>query len=41
MEAMAGARLNHRLEFQGGLLEQDCRDQLQAFFQRRRQAAQP
>jgi tRNA(adenine34) deaminase len=41
MEAMAGARLNHRLEFQGGLLEQDCRDQLQGFFQRRRQAALP
>jgi tRNA(adenine34) deaminase len=37
MEAMKGARLNHRLVFEGGLLEEPCRDQLQAFFRRRRQ----
>jgi len=30
-------RLNHRLEVQSGILQQDCRQQLQAFFQRRRQ----
>jgi len=38
MEAMQGARLNHRLDFQGGLLEEECREQLQGFFRRRRQA---
>jgi tRNA(adenine34) deaminase len=27
---------NHRFEFQGGLLEEECRDVLQAFFRRRR-----
>ena len=31
-----GANLNHRIEFQGGLLESECREQLQAFFRRRR-----
>ena len=29
-------RLNHRLEVTAGVLEDDCRAQLQAFFQRRR-----
>ena len=38
VEAMSGARLNHRLTFEGGLLEQECREQLQDFFRRRRQA---
>lgn len=28
--------LNHRFEWQGGLLEEECRAVLQAFFQRRR-----
>jgi tRNA(adenine34) deaminase len=36
MAAMHGANLNHRLEFSGGLLEDACREQLQAFFRRRR-----
>lgn len=36
MEAMQGANLNHRLVFQGGLLAEACREQLQAFFRRRR-----
>ena len=30
------ANLNHRLQWQGGLLEDECRAVLQAFFQRRR-----
>jgi tRNA(adenine34) deaminase len=29
-------RLNHRLEVKSGVLEEDCREQLQSFFQRRR-----
>ena len=37
VESMAGANLNHRLAFQGGLLEEECRTQLQDFFKRRRQ----
>jgi tRNA(adenine34) deaminase len=32
------ARLNHQLEFAGGLLEAECREQLQGFFRRRRNA---
>ena len=36
MEEVGSARLNHRLEFQGGLLEAECKGQLQGFFQRRR-----
>ena len=36
MEAMQGANLNHRMVFEGGLLEEACREQLQAFFRRRR-----
>ena len=35
--SMKGANLNHRLDFQGGLLEEECRAQLQDFFKRRRQ----
>jgi tRNA(adenine34) deaminase len=31
------ANLNHKLEFDGGLLETECREQLQGFFRRRRQ----
>jgi tRNA(adenine34) deaminase len=30
------ANLNHELEFSGGLLEAECREQLQGFFRRRR-----
>lgn len=30
-------RLNHRLQVTAGVLKEDCRKQLQAFFQRRRQ----
>ncbi len=33
---LEGLTLNHRVEFQGGLLEAECREQLQAFFRRRR-----
>jgi len=36
VESMKGANLNHRLAFQGGLLAEECREQLQAFFRRRR-----
>jgi tRNA(adenine34) deaminase len=36
LDTLQGAALNHRFEFQGGLLEADCREQLQAFFRRRR-----
>jgi len=31
------ANPNHKLDFAGGLLEAECREQLQAFFRRRRQ----
>ncbi len=34
--ALRGANLNHKLELEGGLLEPECREQLQGFFQRRR-----
>ena len=33
---LQGLALNHRIAFEGGLLETECRDQLQAFFRRRR-----
>lgn len=36
VDAMKDAKLNHRLDFQGGLLEEDCRERLQGFFRRRR-----
>jgi tRNA(adenine34) deaminase len=35
-ESLRGARLNHDLQLQGGLLEDACRGLLQAFFRRRR-----
>jgi tRNA(adenine34) deaminase len=34
--SLRGANLNHRLDLEGGLLEAECREQLQGFFQRRR-----
>jgi tRNA(adenine34) deaminase len=37
MGSLRSARLNHRFEFQGGLLAEQCREQLLGFFQRRRQ----
>ena len=37
LPALEAARLNHRLELQGGLLQAECRTQLQSFFQSRRQ----
>jgi tRNA(adenine34) deaminase len=36
LDDLAKVNLNHRVEFQGGLLEEACREQLQAFFRRRR-----
>lgn len=39
-DVLAKANLNHRFEWQGGLLEDECRAILQAFFQRRRQSGQ-
>jgi len=36
LPALEDARLNHRIAFQGGLLEAECREQLQRFFLRRR-----
>jgi tRNA(adenine34) deaminase len=33
---LEGAKLNHRIEFQGGLMEAECRELVQRFFQRRR-----
>jgi tRNA(adenine34) deaminase len=36
LDDLGQLNLNHRLEFQGGLLEEVCREQLQAFFRRRR-----
>ncbi len=33
---LEGLALNHTIEFQGGLLEAECREQLQSFFRRRR-----
>ncbi|BDU74176.1 tRNA adenosine(34) deaminase TadA [Mesoterricola silvestris] len=35
-DELARVNLNHRLAFEGGLLEEECRGQLQGFFQRRR-----
>jgi tRNA(adenine34) deaminase len=35
-EDLGSLNLNHRLAFEGGLLEEECREQLQAFFRRRR-----
>ena len=36
LDELRRANLNHRLEFEGGLLEAECREQLQGFFQRKR-----
>ncbi|MBL0211988.1 MAG: nucleoside deaminase [Holophagaceae bacterium] len=36
LPALEGARLNHAIDFKGGLLEPDCRAQLQAFFKAKR-----
>jgi tRNA(adenine34) deaminase len=36
LDTLDGAALNHRFEFQGGLLEPACREQIQSFFKRRR-----
>ena len=36
LPALEHARLNHRIDLQGGLLQDECRAQLQAFFQTRR-----
>jgi len=36
LELLADARLNHRIEFRGGLMERECREMLQGFFQRKR-----
>jgi len=35
-DTLAQANLNHRLILEGGLMEEECRAQLQAFFKRRR-----
>ena len=34
--ALSFAQLNHRVEFMGGLMEEECRALLQGFFQRKR-----
>lgn len=36
LPALEEARLNHRILFEGGLLEAECRERVQRFFQRRR-----
>ncbi len=36
LPALEQARLNHAIEFSGGLLEPECRAQLQAFFKAKR-----
>jgi len=36
LDQLEGLNLNHRLAFTGGLLEEECREQLQGFFRRRR-----
>ncbi|MEI6473561.1 MAG: tRNA adenosine(34) deaminase TadA [Holophagaceae bacterium] len=38
LDSLEGAKLNHSFTFEGGLLEAECRDLLQGFFKRRRQA---
>ena len=35
-EELGQLNLNHSLKFEGGLLEEECREQLQGFFRRRR-----
>jgi tRNA(adenine34) deaminase len=36
LDLLANVNLNHEIEFQHGLMENECRDVLQSFFQRRR-----
>ena len=36
LDTLDSAALNHRFAFEGGLLEGECREQLQVFFRRRR-----
>ena len=36
LASLEGAALNHRFPLEGGLLEPECRAQIQAFFRRRR-----
>jgi len=36
LEILSDARMNHRIEFMGGLMETECRDMLQNFFQKKR-----
>ena len=36
LDMLSELRLNHQIEFQGGLLENECREILQEFFQRKR-----
>jgi len=38
LDVLANVRLNHQIEFHGGLLEKECREILQNFFQRKRQS---
>jgi tRNA(adenine34) deaminase len=37
-KVLRDANLNHKLAFEGGLLEAECREQLQGFFRRRRES---
>jgi tRNA(adenine34) deaminase len=39
LPALEDARLNHRITFEGGQLEAECRQKLQTFFRRRRTPA--
>ena len=41
LPALEAARLNHRIEIEGGLLEPECRELVQRFFQRRRSRGEP
>lgn len=36
MNLLSYSGVNHHVQFQGGVLEEECREQLQAFFRRRR-----
>ena len=36
LPTLEDAKLNHRIQLEGGLLEAECREQVQRFFQRRR-----
>jgi len=39
LDMLSDMCLNHQVEFQGGLLESECRDMLQDFFRRKRTSA--